>query len=69
MQVLFEYQDLWNVVETGLGDIHEGEENLQQSKEIRTKDAKARCSIYQFEKVANARTAKEAWDVLVNTFK
>lgn len=66
MVVLFEYQDLWNVVETGLGDTLEGEKDLQQNKEIRKKDAKARCYIYQsidslvFEKIANATTAKEA---------
>lgn len=74
MQLPFEYQDLWNIVEGGFEKQNDGEDVVQQVKYAKTKDVKARNFIYQqlilwYLKVANERKAKYAWNILVIKYK
>lgn len=74
MQLPFEYQDLWNIVEGGFEKQNDGEDVVLQVKYAKTKDVKARNFIYQqlilwYLKVANERKAKYAWNILVIKYK
>ncbi|KAL4584288.1 hypothetical protein LXL04_008884 [Taraxacum kok-saghyz] len=77
MRVLFQSQDLWDVMEEGIeepGD--EDEVSDGEIKECATKwkkDNKALFPIYQvvdetiFERISQSNSSKEAWDMLYNT--
>jgi hypothetical protein len=76
MQVLFEYHELLTIVEVGvpmLNQIPSMEERVAHQASIK-KDKQALYFIQQglidkfFEKITNASTAKEAWDILKTTF-
>jgi len=77
MRVLYESQDLWHIVETGIRELP-ADANPQQTIEFREnkkKDKKALFFIYQavddaiFERISTASTSKEAWDMLHVTFR
>ncbi|KAI5352361.1 hypothetical protein L3X38_005252 [Prunus dulcis] len=78
MKTLISCYDVWEVVERGIGK-HGDEANLTNAqrkalKEIRKKDKKALTLIQAlddstFEKVANAITAKNAWEILHNFYR
>lgn len=68
------YQDLWKVVEAGFEEPKDGEEveqKLKMPRRMMWRQDAVYIYIYQsidslvFEMVANARTTKHAWDILV----
>ena len=67
-------EDAWDVVEKSIQELQQGATPKQQ-KEIKVKDQKAFSIIQQglddanFEKIACATTAKEAWEILQNSFR
>jgi hypothetical protein len=81
MRALFGFQDLWEVITDGFTDPTEEEEaeytadEKKALKEQRKKDKKALFLLYQgldeptFEKVAEATTSKQAWEILASIFK
>lgn len=79
MRVLFESQDLWNVIENGIDEPEQTEDTtLQQMREVKEnkkKDRKALFLIYQvvdeviFERISSSSSSKEAWDMLYRTYR
>ena len=73
MGVVFGFQDVLDIVKSGYQDLGENPNDAQTAayKEAKKKDCKALFLIHQsvdvahFEKIASAKTAKEAWDRLV----
>ncbi|CAJ2647891.1 unnamed protein product [Trifolium pratense] len=74
MNVIFSYQDVEDLITTGYEPLAAKATQDQQTafKEVKKKDSKALFLIHQcvdssnFEKIAGARTAKAAWDILSN---
>lgn len=70
MKVLLRYQGVSAIVEE-IGGVSDLGGTMEQKEEIRRKDDKALFIIHQcvddvhFEKIQNASTAKEAWNILV----
>ena len=72
-------QDTWDVIENGYTEPEgtDGLINVQKDalKDLRKKDKMALFFIYQgvdesaFEKIANATTSKQAWQILQNSYK
>ena len=81
MKALFGSQDLWETINDGFVEPTSEQEAAYEAdekkaiREQRKKDKKALFILYQgldeatFEKVAEATTSKEAWDILVSIFK
>ncbi|XP_062177031.1 uncharacterized protein LOC133881970 [Alnus glutinosa] len=81
MRALFGFQDLWEVITDGFMEPTKEEEaeytadEKKALKEQRKKDKKALFLLYQgldehtFEKVAEATTSKQAWEILTSIFK
>lgn len=75
MEVVFGFQEVLEVVKNGYQDLGENPDTTQQAahKESKKKDCKALFLIHQsvdvghFEKIASAKTSKEAWDILVKS--
>ena len=79
MRALLGAQDVWEIVEVGYTEpVAETEQTVNQlkaMKEKRVKDKTAMYLLYQavdesgFQKIASAKTSKEAWDTLERVFK
>lgn len=79
MQVLYESQDLWSIVETGVMEPADNANltpaQLTELRENRKKDRKALYFIYQsvdeviFERISASTSAKEAWDTLYTSYR
>ncbi|XP_030448004.1 uncharacterized protein LOC115670781 [Syzygium oleosum] len=79
MEVLFGFQELTEIIEEGFVEPEAAADSTTEEqrtiKENRKKDRKALFYIFQaidssiFEKVANSKTAKEAWDTLIKIYK
>ncbi|KAI3708725.1 hypothetical protein L2E82_38127 [Cichorium intybus] len=79
MKVLFESQDLWDVVKEGYEEPEDLDEVTDEEesdlKEIKKRDRKALFMIYQavdeviFERISSSATSKEAWDMLYKTYR
>ena len=71
MKVLFESQDLWNIVENGVNEPNNQTDlttqQITELKDNKKKDKKALFVIYQaveetiFERISTSNTSKEAW--------
>ncbi|KAK2365331.1 hypothetical protein QL285_090104 [Trifolium repens] len=76
MKVVFCYQDMWNLVTEGMSTIgaNATDEEKAAHKELKKRDFKALFIIHQcvdpdnFEKVGDCESAKEAWDILAQSF-
>ncbi|PNX64797.1 hypothetical protein L195_g062290, partial [Trifolium pratense] len=74
MNVIFNYQDVEDLITTGYEPLAANAIQDQQTafREVKKKDSKALFLIHQcvdssnFEKIAGAKTAKAAWDILSN---
>ncbi|MCH99727.1 F-box protein, partial [Trifolium medium] len=72
MKVILEFQDVQEVVETGIGDLAADatEAQRQAHRALKKKDFKVMFFIHQcvdlanFQKIENASTSKECWDIL-----
>nr|CAD1823479.1 unnamed protein product [Ananas comosus var. bracteatus] len=75
IKCLFSSQELWDIVKDGFKDVTDSEFKMlaaakEALKDCRKKDKKALFFLYQavdeavFERLSNAKTAKEAWDML-----
>ncbi|XP_039135714.1 uncharacterized protein LOC120273134 [Dioscorea cayenensis subsp. rotundata] len=66
MKTVFQSQDLWDLVESGMP---KGEDEAK-AKESKKRDAKARCLIQQavdglvLDRIAEAETAHQAWEII-----
>ncbi|GAV90760.1 UBN2 domain-containing protein [Cephalotus follicularis] len=77
MRVLYDYHELLAVVENGVTDLAENatEVQINTHREIKKKDKKTLYFIHQgvnddvFEKVVGATSSKQAWDILMTSFK
>ena len=79
MRALLGAQDVWEIVEAGYTEpVTETEQTVNQlkaMKEKRVKDKTALYLLYQavdesgFQKIAGAKSSKEAWDTLEKVFK
>ncbi|KAL0558905.1 hypothetical protein IC582_003491 [Cucumis melo] len=79
MKVLYDSQELWDIVERGYTEVeNQSELTNQQLVELREnckKDKKALFFIYQvvdefiFERISTATSAKAAWDILRSTYQ
>ncbi|KAD1131217.1 hypothetical protein E3N88_43245 [Mikania micrantha] len=76
MQVLYESQDLWTLVEEGYREPNEGTPaQVTEFRENKKKDKKALFLLYQavnefvFERIFTAKTVKEAWDPLYKAYR
>ena len=79
MKVLYQSQELWDIVESGVAELTDvanlTPQQLQELKETRKKDKKALFFIYQavdeviFERISTVTSAKEAWDTLHFSYK
>ncbi|GJX59339.1 hypothetical protein Tco_0290729 [Tanacetum coccineum] len=79
IKALLGSRDMWGIVKKGVKKVND-EDSLSATQrveleKVRKKDQSALTIIYQclddamFEKVANATTSKEAWEILQNDFK
>ncbi|KAL4569130.1 hypothetical protein LXL04_024761 [Taraxacum kok-saghyz] len=79
MKVLFEAQDLWDIVIYGIDKLDNlddmSEEEETKLKALKKKDRKALYLIYQavdeiiFERIASSNSAQEAWSMLYKTYR
>lgn len=79
MKVLYESQDLWSVVESGVNEPADPtaltEQQQTNLRESRKRDKKALFFIYQavddviFERISTSETSKDAWDMLYRTYR
>ncbi|GJT82606.1 retrovirus-related pol polyprotein from transposon TNT 1-94 [Tanacetum coccineum] len=75
MKVLLGSHDVWEIVEKVDDESSLSATQRAELQKVRKKDQSALTFIYQclddamFEKVANATTSKEAWEIFQNTFK
>ncbi|XP_044505720.1 uncharacterized protein LOC123225676 [Mangifera indica] len=77
LRVLFDYHELLDVVENGVPTQVENGTDAQKNvhREIKKKDKKTLYFIHQgvndevFEKIAGATTSKQAWDILMTSYK
>ncbi|XP_037494703.1 uncharacterized protein LOC119370507 [Jatropha curcas] len=77
MKVLFDYHELWDVVENGVSalDANATEAQRVAHRDQKKKDKKALYLIHQgmndetFEKIEGATTASEAWTILSTSYK
>ncbi|XP_057485859.1 uncharacterized protein LOC130772138 [Actinidia eriantha] len=73
MKAYFGGEDVWDVIEKSTEGI--GATRDKQKHDAKVKDKRVLSFIYQgvddanFEKIASATTAKEAWEILQNSFK
>ena len=76
INIVFCYQDLWDLVKEGVTPLATNVTNEEKAahKELKKKDYKALFIIHQcvdadnFEKVSDAESAKEAWEILEKSF-
>jgi hypothetical protein len=77
MKVIFGYQDVWEIIINGLENLSNNATDTQKSafKELKKKDCKALFILHQcvdaanFEKIAHATCAKDAWKILENSYE
>ena len=77
MRVLFDYHELWNVVESGVSTLADNATKTQRVAHCdqKKKDKKALYLIHQgmndetFEQIEGATTASEAWIILSTNYK
>ena len=79
MKVLYQSQELWDIVESGVAEptnvANITPQQLQELKENRKKDKKVLFFIYQavdeviFERISTVTSVKEAWDTLHSSHK
>ncbi|XP_035838960.1 uncharacterized protein LOC110901064 [Helianthus annuus] len=77
IKVLFESQDLWNIIDEGFKELgaNPTEEATATYKDAVKKDKRALHIIFQsvnetiFERIALAKTSKEAWNILHKSYK
>ncbi|XP_021996329.1 uncharacterized protein LOC110893531 [Helianthus annuus] len=77
IKVLFESQELWNIIDEGIKELgtNPTEEATATHRESVKKDKRALHIIYQsvndtiFERIALAKTSKEAWDILHKSYR
>jgi len=72
-------QDVWDIVESGFEEPEDSDEQtvaqIAALRKTRVKDRKAMYALYRavddagLEKLANATTSKEAWEILEKTYK
>lgn len=74
MEAIFGFQEVLQLVKFGIQELEEGAIDAQKAalKELKKIDCKALFLIHQcvdvvnFEKIASAKTSKQAWDVLLS---
>ncbi|KHN30908.1 hypothetical protein glysoja_017445, partial [Glycine soja] len=77
MKALLGFQDVYEIVMSGYQEPSASATEAQRStyKDLKKKDCKALFLIHQcvndanFEKIANATTSKEAWDILIKSYE
>ena len=77
MKALLGFQDVYEIVTSGYQEPSVSATEAQRStyKDLKKKDCKALFLIHQcvndanFEKIANATTLKEAWDILIKSYE
>ncbi|KAJ0566228.1 putative RNA-directed DNA polymerase [Helianthus annuus] len=77
IKVLFESQELWNIIDEGIKELgtNPTDEATATYRESVKKDKRALHIIYQsvndtiFERIALAKTSKEAWDILHKSYR
>ncbi|MCI04310.1 retrovirus-related Pol polyprotein from transposon TNT 1-94, partial [Trifolium medium] len=77
MKVIFGNQDVWEIITNGLENLSNNATYTQKSafKELKKKDCKALFILHQcmdaanFEKIAHATYAKDAWKILENSYE